>query len=67
MTAPVCICDFPEVCDGSGHVPCLGCGGESCVCAACMGNGEDTCDGCAACEPRSIEDDDYDSDYEDQS
>lgn len=55
----ICICEFPEMCDGSGRVFCLGCGGDQCVCRGCMGQGESDCDGCEMCDPR---DDEGDSD-----
>jgi hypothetical protein len=49
MTRGRCICDFPDDCDGSGHINCRGCGGDFCFCAACFGHGATECEGCGNC------------------
>jgi len=45
-----CICDWPDECDGDGMLYCEGCGGDSCGCANCFGNGEVECPGCRQCK-----------------
>lgn len=48
-----CICDWPKTCDGHGHVECMGCGGDFCICQC---GGEDIeCIGCEACD-RELDD-----------
>jgi hypothetical protein len=46
---PLCICDWPRTCGGSGMLECTGCGGDTCVCAACYGHGVIGCTGCDEC------------------
>jgi hypothetical protein len=45
-----CICEFPEGCAGLGVLYCDGCGGDICVCGACNGAGEVSCEGCEDCD-----------------
>lgn len=52
-----CMCDFLDVCGGSGMLTCLGCGGDQCVCAACFGHGEQECPGCIECPSDEVDDD----------
>jgi hypothetical protein len=46
---PACICEFPPDCGGLGVLVCEGCGGDFCVCGACLGHGEIECEGCEYC------------------
>ena len=42
-----CICEWPDSCDDTGTLECLGCGGDLCVCRC---GGTMACPGCEDCE-----------------
>ena len=46
QSGAVCMCDWPEECDGSGMLTCNGCGDDQCYCRC---GGECECPGCAQC------------------
>ncbi len=42
----MCLCDWPDHCDGLGVLQCNGCGGDFCLCEC---GGEAECGGCTEC------------------
>ena len=53
----ICMCDWPEECNGLGIIYCDGCGGDLCICSCA---GEMECHGCENCDDGRDPDDDYD-------